>query len=426
MSAHTMRWLAVPAAGRLRQLWYAPLLAAAMGLMMARMLILARLLPLQQFAQFSAGMLISSTFCMLGCFGLQSLLQREWPVNLIRRQEGRGLVLAAQCNLVAVGCAVAALLGAASGVMIAGIPPPLLALGVVHGLSQQMFLIATVESRSRGNAVRYSWQNLARSVLTLGLGTAVAVATDSAQWVLAVESGICFAISIKLFSGSATRGALSVYEIYALAVRRLPKVKWSAALTLMAVATVSFMTMNADRWVASAALDVEGFGTYSFAWIVLMIAQAAQALINASAYPMLARRYASHGRQGAFRLCVQSSGAILVLGLLLVVPLWFGLEWAIRLWFPAYSRALALVPLFLVIGLLRVSDFWSSYLLITGRERRLLALNMGAALIGVAAWATIARPWSQPLQLMGVAYLAATLAFVSYVTAVGFAWQARV
>src|SRR6185436_16327389 len=95
---------------RLRQLWYLPTLAVAMGLMMLRILFMARRLDLAGFAQFSAGLLVSTTFCMLGCIGLQSMLQRDMPILLARRRARAGLVLMTQAMLVACGCAALALL----------------------------------------------------------------------------------------------------------------------------------------------------------------------------------------------------------------------------------------------------------------------------------------------------------------------------
>ena len=89
---------------RARQLWYAPVLTLAMGLMFVRSLVMARLLDVEAFGQYSAGILVSATFCMLGCLGLQSMLQREWPVHLVRGRERSGPVRAAQCHLVATAC----------------------------------------------------------------------------------------------------------------------------------------------------------------------------------------------------------------------------------------------------------------------------------------------------------------------------------
>src|SRR5450759_2430383 len=128
---------------RLRQLWYVPLLSFAMGLMMVRILVMAKILDVPSFAQYSAGLLASSTFCMLGCFGLYPLLQRELPMQIVRHREQMGAVLLVQCLLVATACAVVGILLAAVGVSVMGLSPFLLAIGVLHGLSQQVFLSVT-------------------------------------------------------------------------------------------------------------------------------------------------------------------------------------------------------------------------------------------------------------------------------------------
>jgi O-antigen/teichoic acid export membrane protein len=410
---------------RVRQLWYPPILGTALALMMARMLIMARLLDVQQFAAFSAGALVSSTFGMLGCLGLQSLLQREWPVNLVRGQECRGLTRAAQCNLVAAACAVVCLLAALGGRPLAGIPPRLFAIGTLHGLSQQLFLIATVESRSRGDALRYAHENLARAVGALALGALAAVVSRSAVWTLLTEALVSLTLSATLFERSVIRGGARAGSVYLLAARTLGRVNWRSALMLLAVSGIGFVLLSADRWVAADRLDLTDFAHYSFAWIVLLVAQALQVVINASAYPLLARRYATDGRRGALRVSASLSGAALLSGLVCVLPAWAILAWGIPRWFPAYADTVQLMPLFLGVALLRVSDFWSSYLLIIGREGRMLAMNSGVAAAGLGIWAALVQPWRVPLGQRDVALLAVVMAVCGYLAAAGFAWRER-
>src|SRR3954471_9310997 len=131
---------------RARQLWYAPVLAAATALMMVRLLAFARVMDLPGFAQISAALLVSSTFTTLGCFGLQSLLQRDMPVLFVRGREWAARVLLAQSVAVAYASALVAMLTAYAAPFDFGSPANLVALGVVHGLSQQLFILASVES----------------------------------------------------------------------------------------------------------------------------------------------------------------------------------------------------------------------------------------------------------------------------------------
>ena len=408
------------------QLFYAPLLAMAMGLMMLRVLVMARVLDVHAFAEFSGGLLISGTFCMVGCLGLQPMLQREWPMNLVRHQELRGLVRAAQCNIVAVVCALLGLLGAAVGMSPAGMTPGILAIGMLHGLSQQLFLIATVESRSRGDVFRFALQNFLRAVAALTLSSAAAFWLGSAEFALAIDAVVTIALSLSFFQSSLGRVRRSAAEVFRLAARRLRVVRWDSALTMMLIMAAGFGLLNADRWVASDRLDSEDFARYAFAWIVLSIAQSIQVVINASVYPLLARRFAEHGREVAFRLCLRVSASILVAGSIAAVPLCLMLGYGVRRWFPQYSEVQALFPLFLATGVLRAADFWSSFLLIAGLELRLLMLNLCAMAFGLMVWTLLMRPWAAGvITLQDVGWLAAFLSLSAFLAAAGASWSLR-
>src|SRR3954468_1201323 len=111
------------------QLWYLPLLATATALMMVRIALMARLLDVRGFGIYSAGLLVSTTFCMLACLGLQALLQRDMPVMAAPARVRRPVVLTAQAVLVAGACAGISLLLAAARVPFAGLAGVLLAAG---------------------------------------------------------------------------------------------------------------------------------------------------------------------------------------------------------------------------------------------------------------------------------------------------------
>jgi hypothetical protein len=117
---------------------------------------------------------------------------------------------------------------------------------------------------------------------------------------------------------------------------------------------------------------------------------------------------------------------MLMAGAICAAPLWFALGFAIPRWFPVYQDALYLLPWFLIVAVVRVSDFWSSYLLIVGREAPLLASRVASAAAGIAAWAALIRPWQwSELRPFDVALLAVVLTTASYGAAVGLAWRAR-
>jgi O-antigen/teichoic acid export membrane protein len=395
-----------------------------MGLMLVRILLMARLLSLPVFAQFSGGLLVSSTFCMLACLGLQSLLQRELPVQIVRRREIAGQVLIAQCLIVAFACAALGLIVAAAGFAVAGLGPQGMALGVLHGLSQQSFLIATVESRSRGEPLRFAMQNLSRSVALLGVGLVVAVATGSAAWVLGTEAVVSFAFTNGTLRGVLGRTSLTIGFVYRLAVRRLEHVSWSSALALLAVAVTGFASINADRWVAAELLTATTFAQYAFGWIILTVAQSVQVVCNASVYPLFARKFANFGGAETFRVCARISIALLLLCSLAAVLSFWALDLAIVNWFPAYSDSRVLLPIFLCIAILRVSDFWSSFLVIAGLERRLLLINVAVMAFASSTWVVWAQPWLGGIGLRHIAVLGALLTLLSYMSALLCAWHA--
>jgi len=422
MSSPVSSWLPALTPHRLRQVWYAPLLALAMGLMMVRLLVMARLLDVAGFGAFSGGILVSSTFCMLGCLGLQSMLQREWPVRIVRRQERRALVLAMQGWLVAAGCAFVAAVWLPI-LPWTGMSGTLLLVGVVHGLSQQVFLLATVDRRSRGDAVGYAWQNLSRAGLAFVLSVLAAHLTASALWALWVDAVATFALAWRFFAHSLARAFTGARGLTAIAMQRLPRVRWRSALTLMTIGIVGFVQLNVDRWLAAGRLDVSGFAQYSFAWIVLSMAQSAQAVVGALVHPALARRYAAHGSRVAFGTCLRASVALLVVGIctgLLLVPV---LKQAAQYWYPGYGEAVGLIPLFLGIGVLRVSDFWSGFLIATGHEHRLLLVNVLAMALALVVWLYVASsPRDSGGELLSVGWLAAFLSALSYLGVVAASW----
>jgi O-antigen/teichoic acid export membrane protein len=401
---------------RARQLWYAPVLALATALMMLRLFALARLLDIPNFAQLSAALLVSTTFTMLGCLGLQSLLQRDMPVMFVRGRERAARVLLAQSVLVAYASAVVAMLAAFVVPLDFGSPANLVALGIVHGLSQQLFVVASVESRSRGEPLRFAVQSLVRSLIIVAAGLATARVTRSAPAVVVAEALVSLVLAHGLMWGTVVVATLRI------ALDRVKRIDWHAAWVLLLVSLLAFALTYADRWGAASVLGAHDFANYAFAGTVLAIGLSAQSLVNASVFPMLARLYAREGQRACFVLCSRLSLIALVGGLVLAVPAYFVLDWAVRRWYPAYDVALALLAPFLLVAAFRVSDFWSSYMMITGFQGRLLKTNLLAGAAAAALWALLARPWAGagPAQF---AMLAVLLAVIGYAAVVFASWR---
>lgn len=411
---------------RLRQLWYVPLLSLALGLILVRTLVMAKLLGIPIFAQFSAGLLVSSTFCMLGGLGLYFLLQREMPMQIIRGRERASAVLLMQCLVVVSVCACMGLLLISVGLDAAGLSPSLLAIGIIHGLSQQVFLIATVESRSRGLPLTFALQTLVRAMIVLAVSIGVGVFLKSAVAVLMAEAIVSLLLTHRILQGVWQRARVGAALAFRLAIRRIRQIPWSSAVALLSVASIGFLLMNIDRWIAVRLLQPIAFANYAFAWTVLMVAQSMQAVINTSIFPMLARRFANAGAAASFRTAAAMSISLLSACAITSWPVYWLLNAVVMRWFPTYSESASIFGLFIFVVALRLSDFWSSHLVIVGREKRLMLVTFTVGAIVLGGWLYVFAPSGHGVTGMAdVAWLAVALTVVGYLAAFVTAWTTR-
>jgi O-antigen/teichoic acid export membrane protein len=246
--------------------------------------------------------------------------------------------------------------------------------------------VVTVESRSEGEPLRYAWQNLVRALAVLAAGAAAALATGSPGWVLGSEALVSLLIVVAILRAIEGRSGWSLRRLARLATRSWRRLAWATAGIMLSISAVNFALLNVDRWTAAAWLPPAAFAQFAFAGVVLLVAQSAQGIINASVYPMLARRFALQGPAAAFRLCSRTSVGTLAGGLLLAWPGYYLSARAIQRWFPAYEPAIGLLGLLLAAAVLRLSDFWSSFLMVCGHEERLLRINLLVCGLGCPAW----------------------------------------
>lgn len=413
-------------AKHLRRLWYMPILGLAMALMLVRTLVMAKLLTVENFAEFNVGLLISSTFGMLGALGLQYLLQRDMPVQIFHGRERAAAILLMQNLFVTLMCFLAVLTLVTSGLLSVGFSARLLSIGVLHGLSQQMFLLATIESRSRGRPLLFANQNLVRASIALTASISMALWLETAEAALIAEAIVSLLLAHNVLRGVWQRANVKVPALCRLALRRLKQVPWSTAMALLAVSFAGFFLLNADRWIAAYWLPPVAFAQYSFGWILLMIAQSLQVVINASVFPALARRYAGFGSYASFRMAAKLSFGLLFACAIVSWPIYWVLDMVVVRWFPTYSDVRQVLGAFLLVAILRISDFWTSHLVIIGREKRLLAMNLAVGTLGCASWFYFFEPDSGGFVEIGdVVWLAVILAVSGYLSGFSNAWAVR-
>lgn len=396
------------------QLRYLPVLATGLMLLMLRVLIVARVLDVPGFAHYSMGMVVASVFCMLGALGLYPLLQRDMPIQFARGRRRRAMVLLAQSLLVAAACAVVAMVAALLPRAVANLSGAAFIVALLNGLSQQAFLIATAESRSAGEPLRYARQNLWRGLAIVAASAAVAVLTGSASAVLGVEAMISVVMALAIVAGAAGRARMSAPLLCRLALARISRVPWRVASVFLGISTIMTLVANADRWLGAELLPVEEFAQYAFAATSVVLAQATQGMVNAAVYPMVGRRFATVGPLPAYRLAASASLVLLALAMLASVPAYFAAAWAIGWWYPDYRPAIGLLIPLLGVCCLRISDFWSGFLAASGHERRLLAINAGVALFGCGLWFAWRSAMDVRIDPQAIAWLAVLLTSLSY------------
>lgn len=409
-----------------REVWYVPILGGAMALMMLRPLLMARLFDAPDFGTYIAGLLVSSSFCVLGCLGLQPKLQRTMPMGFVARKELASQILLFQSILVALLLALVGCLIGVADLSIAGLSPGTFAISVVHGFSQQIFVLSTVESRSRGQALRFSWQNMGRAISIITAAGMVAWYLRSPEETLLTEAIISILLASLIVVKSSTRHSTGLLALFLLAIRRLAVIRWSEPLSLMLVMLVGFSLANADRWVAVTVLPPVQFAWYGFAWILLTAAQSIQTITNSSLYPALAKRFAIGGRRASFSLAWKASLVFLILGGIGVLPSYFLLGEIIVNWFEDYQRSLEILPIFLAVASIRISDFWSSHLLVSGKERLLLAVNCFSGAFVFILFSLLG--YFQSVDKLGItelAHLALALTVVNYLLVLIFSLKLR-
>jgi O-antigen/teichoic acid export membrane protein len=342
----------------------------------------------------------------------------------VRGRERAAQLLLAQSVLAAYGSAAVVLVVTLFLPYDFGSPAKLITLGLVHGLSQQLFVVATVESRSRGEPLRFAVQSVTRSLFIVGAGLAVAAATGSAASVIAAEAAVTLLLAHRLLWRTVAHTGLRVPGLFRLATRHLRNLDWSAAFVMLLVSLLGFAVISADRWAAASLLDTHAFANYAFGGTVLTIGLALQGVVNASVFPMLARLYARSGQAACYRLCARLSLAALAASLALALPAYYLLAAAIRRWYPVYADAVGLLPVFLFVACFRVSDFWSSYAMIAGHHRQLLWTNLAAGAAGALLWALLVRPWSAfAITPQELALLAAALCISGYAAVMFVSWR---
>jgi O-antigen/teichoic acid export membrane protein len=383
---------------------YAPVLFTATAVSFLRVLAYARLLDVTQFGVASKILLVSGLFGIVGHFGTQSLAHRDLPLLHASARHRRAALILMKAVLALSGSAALGLLWASLGPRPFGLRASEMAIAVIHGWFHQVFMTLSIDSKSRLRMREYASMHFLRAGAAAIAGVSVALALQSGTATVLAEAMAFAAPTPRLLLRILRQAGLGFRATLSLAWFGLRAFPWLAGFYLLGSSLVSFASINIDRWMAAATLDKTHFGIYAFASIVLSVAQLAQSVISAGAFPLLARRQAEFGVHHALRLAAWLSLGTLACGLIVALVAAVSIGPLVEAYFAGYAAALPTIFILLPAGVLRVSDFWSSFLVIAGHERLLLVAQLLALSVGLGAWLFVFG-WDQVLGT-GFAWLA--------------------
>lgn len=395
---------------------YAPLLAVAATVTFGKLLVYAGLIGVEQFGLLGKMLLVSALFSFCGSLGLQSVASRELPALLARGRARRGIRLLAQTVAVTTYVCLLCVLAALSGLTPFGLTAEELVLGIAHGWAQSIFLSASFESRSRLEMMRYARDTSVRSLAAALAGLGAGAAGGGASGILVAEIMLTLALFAGVAAAALTRAPSPAASILTAVSRRLWALPWRASMLLLAGAGIAFASANLDRWIGAAHLTRQSFGQYSFAWVALLAAQSGQALLNAGVLPLISRRRAEALEASAFRLTTLISLTLFVGGLALVGPLVWATALSISHFLPQFGDAVPLLVPMMLAAVARLSDFWSSLLIVLEREALMLAGQSAALIIaaaGYAAWLLFNHAAPNAVSLAWLAFAAASLSHLA-------------
>ncbi|GAA0556690.1 hypothetical protein GCM10008997_00810 [Halomonas salifodinae] len=337
-------------------------------------------------------------------------------MDFVAGEEHSSFVLLFQSIFVALFLALLGVSLSFTEVSIAGLSGSFLAVSIIHGLSQQIFVLATVESRSRGEVLRFSWQNIVRAVLVVGVAGGFAWHIRSPSLTLLVEAVLSLFLGFRIVVGGIKRSPYELCYLFFFSFKKISKVRWVDSLLLMVVMLAGFLLANIDRWMAASFLTSEQFALYGFAWVLLSAAQSVQAIVNSSVYPALARRYAVSGTSSSFRVAAKVSLILLAVGFVFSIPFYYMAVSIINKWFIGYEPSVGVIHVFLAVAAIRVSDFWSSHLIIIGKEKVVVLLNVVSASLAMVTVAILyPSVFIGEVTLEKLSYLALFLTSTNYV-----------
>ncbi len=361
------------AVGR-REFTYIPLLIVSTGLLFAKNLVYAKLLPVASFGSLSQSLLISSTFANFAGAGLQLLGHKVLPRNYARGQFdavtdliGSALgVFGLASAVAAAGMGLALVLGLLRSV-------PWWCATLLCAMAQYAFVLRLIDLKSDLHFIKHAIVSAIRAMSLLACGALVAHLSHNVAAVLGTEGLVTLLLAMPICARGRGR------EAGRKAVRLWSEHAWlqaniSGALRLLWLNSTMTLLYSLDRWSGLLLLSEHEYGILALGLMALVVFDTAQTIINVAAYPLMGRMIARGDRHRAFRLATLATLSIVGMTAVRYMPAIWLLDYLLRHYLTAYVDAAVVIKIAVLAGALRLADFYGSFAILCDRERTLAHL----------------------------------------------------
>jgi len=252
----------------------------------------------------------------------------------------------------------------------------------IYMFSQLVFFLELTKLRSKMDFLGYSIVYFFKSlIIVLGIYLMSHVTTNII-WLISLEIIVTILFSYSIYS-TYFNWALNSYN-YLANLQILWKRYIGGGLRLLLSNGVLFALLSLDKWWGVFLLSDKEYGIYSFGLILLTIFDTCQQILNISLYAYFGKLFAAKQSNIAYKMATCTFIVLILLGGLFYIPCTNIIEWSVVTFFPKYNEALTVMNFIFLAGLIRCTNFFSSYCIMADLEIKLsVALLFFAAILSL-------------------------------------------
>ncbi len=399
-----------------------PLLLFASVLMMTKSLVYAHGLPIASYGLI-AKLILWSSFCLFFMsFGIYALALKKLPVYY--DQVKKILVVNIISNFYVVTLATSVFIQLLVCILYCFNILNVIFLWLpIYSISQALFLFHTSLQRSKKRFVSYSYIMLFRAALLLATLIISIQYTKSIVILIFIETLLNFIFShknmqlrnyFKIMRSSLTR-------LFRVGLTQRHKKTLKAALLLGLSDVVLLVYFGLDNILASLLLPTSVYAKYAFAALIFSVCTTIQRIINSNVYTHSGVLIGRGLYKKPFNSISKISVALFATFTVFIWPVYEIIKHTILLYLPKYAASIQIIIVLLLSGFFRLTDFYTSFLILCDKERFIIFCSILFAFFGCVLLVIISDFWGG-LTTEIFAYFSLALSFVMYVSCFLFSY----